>query len=303
MADIKIKDLPLAGAVGTSVVPVMNAAGTATNSVTLSSIAALGGGTPSAHASAHGSAGSDPITPSAIGAALASHAHGGITSDGKVGSVSGLPLITGASGAVTVGAFGTDAGTFCEGNDSRITGARTPTAHASSHATGGSDAIAYSDIGAAAASHAHGNITSSGAIGTTSGLPVVTTTSGVLTTGAFGTTSNTFCVGNDSRLSDARAPTSHSHGNLTNAGAIGSVSGLPVITGASGVLQAGSFGTTAGTFCEGNDSRVLAVASKVSSDVTGITGAVAITNIVKLTQAQYDAIASPSSTTLYLIVG
>jgi hypothetical protein len=44
MADIKIADLPSAAAVGTSVVPVSNAAGTATNKVTLADIAALASG-------------------------------------------------------------------------------------------------------------------------------------------------------------------------------------------------------------------------------------------------------------------
>lgn len=61
----------------------------------------------------------------------------------------------------------------------------------------------------AASTHAHGNITSAGAIGSTANLPVITTTSGVLTTGSFGTGANTFCQGNDSRLSDARTPVSH----------------------------------------------------------------------------------------------
>lgn len=39
------------------------------------------------------------------------------------------------------------------------------------------------------------------------------------------------------------------------------------------------------------------------SDITGISGADRVTNIVSLTQAEYDAIGSKSSTTLYLIVG
>lgn len=39
------------------------------------------------------------------------------------------------------------------------------------------------------------------------------------------------------------------------------------------------------------------------SDVTGITGADAITNIISLTQAEYDAIGSKSATTFYIIVG
>jgi hypothetical protein len=59
----------------------------------------------------------------------------------------------------------------------------------------------------ALSSHAHGNVTSAGAIGSTANLPIITTTSGVLTTGSFGTTANTFCQGNDSRLSDTRTPT------------------------------------------------------------------------------------------------
>lgn len=59
----------------------------------------------------------------------------------------------------------------------------------------------------AATSHTHGNITNAGAIGSTSGLPVITTTSGVLTVGAFGSSAGTFAEGNDARLSDTRTPT------------------------------------------------------------------------------------------------
>jgi len=72
----------------------------------------------------------------------------------------------------------------------------------------------------------------------------------------YGTSSSTACVGNDARLSDARTPTSHVHGGISNVGAIGTTADLPIKTGASGVLEAGSFGTTSGTFCQGNDSRL-----------------------------------------------
>jgi hypothetical protein len=65
----------------------------------------------------------------------------------------------------------------------------------------------------------------------------------------------------DSRLTDARTPLSHTHGNLSNAGAIGTTSGLPVKTGTSGVIEAGAFGTSAGSFCEGNDTRIATIAS------------------------------------------
>jgi len=50
-------------------------------------------------------------------------------------------------------------------------------------------------------------------------------------------------------------PSSHTHGNLTNDGKIGTTSGLPLKTGTDGVLEAGSFGTSAGTFAAGDDSR------------------------------------------------
>jgi hypothetical protein len=85
-----------------------------------------------------------------------------------------------------------------------------------------------------------------------------------------GTTSSTVCIGNDSRLSDSRTPTAHNqawstitstpttlsgygitdaassthtHGNITNAGAIGSTSGQVCITTTSGVLTTATIGS------------------------------------------------------------
>jgi hypothetical protein len=117
-----------------------------------------------------------------------------------------------------------------------------------------------------------------------------------------GTTSSTVCIGNDSRLSDARTPTAHTHGNISNAGAIGTTSGVPIITGTSGVLQAGqfgmvagrfaegnhthTFGTTAGTYCQGNDSRLL-----------NLTGGITTVAVVASLPA------SPVETTLYIVTG
>jgi hypothetical protein len=68
----------------------------------------------------------------------------------------------------------------------------------------------------------------------------------------------------------------HVHGNISNGGAIGSTSGLPIITGTSGLLQAGSFGTTSGTFAQGNDARfhdAVTLGASVA-DVLDLTGQV-----------------------------
>lgn len=57
-------------------------------------------------------------------------------------------------------------------------------------------------------------------------------------------------------LYDNKASSSHTHGNISNAGAIGTDANKPLITGTNGVISAGSFGTSANTFCQGNDSRI-----------------------------------------------
>ena len=89
------------------------------------------------------------------GKASSSHTHGNITNAGAIGSTSGVPIITGTSGVLQAGSFGSTSGTFCVGNDSRLSDSRTPTAHKTTHATGGSDALTAADIGAAATSHTH----------------------------------------------------------------------------------------------------------------------------------------------------
>jgi hypothetical protein len=70
-----------------------------------------------------------------------------------VGISVGTGLAT--SGGALVVSYGTTSGTACQGNDARLSDARTPTAHKSTHATGGTDALTASDIDAAAASHTH----------------------------------------------------------------------------------------------------------------------------------------------------
>ena len=97
----------------------------------------------------------------------------------------------------------------------------------------------------------------------------------------YGTGAGTVCEGNDSRLSDARTPTAHAatHTNGTDdiQSATASQKGLMTST------QAGKLDD-----CP-------------TSDPTGVTGADAITNMMSLTQAEYDAIGTPDASTLYVI--
>jgi len=120
--------------------------------------------------------------------------------------------------------FGSAAGTVTQGNDSRLSDARTPTAHKTSHATGGSDALTYSDIGAAASSHNHAatEITS-GTLATARGG----TGLAAFTSGSYFYASSTSAVGQKTPaqvLSDiGAAASSHSHSYLPLAG--GTMSG------------------------------------------------------------------------------
>ena len=92
--------------------------------------------------------------------------------------------------------------------------------------------------------------TFSGSYNDLSGKPTIPTKTSDLTNDGDGT--NVFVKNNDSRLTDARTPTSHTHGNLTNDGKLGTTSGKPVITTTGGAITTGSFGTGSGTFAEGN---------------------------------------------------
>jgi hypothetical protein len=105
-----------------------------------------------------------------------------------------------------------------------------------SHDHNGGDGaqIAYSSLsglptlGSLATLSALGAITSAGALGSTANLPIITTTGGALSAGSFGATANTFCQGNDSRLSDARTPTAHNQAWSTISGTPTTLSGYGI---------------------------------------------------------------------------
>lgn len=94
--------------------------------------------TPSSHKTSHATGGADALTAADIGAAAASHNQAWSTITSTPTTLNGYG-ITDAVGS----------------SDARLTDARTPTAHKTSHASGGSDALSAADIGAAAVSHSH----------------------------------------------------------------------------------------------------------------------------------------------------
>lgn len=86
---------------------------------------------------------------------LATHAHSGTgTAQVPYANLSGAPTL----GTAAAKDVGSGTGTVCAGDDARLSNARTPTVHKSSHATGGADALSAADIGAMATSHAANSI-------------------------------------------------------------------------------------------------------------------------------------------------
>lgn len=151
------------------------------------------------------------LTASEVGAASTGHSHGNLDSSGRINTpLEGVPVITGPNGAIQAGTTTT----FAAGN------------------------------------HAHGSITSDGKM---SGV----SSRSLLLTGSDGTI-NTLSVGtsNSGKLLRNNGPTStpswedvpsHTHGNITNTGAIvGSAANRVLVTGTGGAVTALSEPGTAG---------------------------------------------------------
>jgi len=173
------------------------------------------------------------------GKASSSHSHAISDVTGLQTSLDGKAALshTHAAGDITSGTLniariptGTTSSTVCIGNDSRLSDARTPLPHAADHATLGTDPISPASIGAAAAAHTHaaGDVTS----GTFNIARIPT-----------GTTSSTVCIGNDSRLSDARTPLAHVHAAADVTSGSFDIARIPT-------------GSTSTTVCIGNDARL-----------------------------------------------
>ena len=152
--------------------------------------------------------------------------------------------------------------------DSRLSDSRSPTSHASAHAAAGSDPVTLTiaqttglqaalDLKASASSLA--TVATTGAYADLTGKPTLGTAAPLDVAVTGDATSGQVVKGNDTRLSDNRTPSSHTHGNITNAGAIGSTSGQIVVTTTSGVL------TTAASIAS---SAVTGLATSATTDTT-----------------------------------
>ena len=176
--------------------------------------------------------------------------------------------------------YGNTAGTACQGNDVRLADARTPKPHKATHQTGGSDAITPADIGAAAKT-----IQIKPGTGLTGGGTLEADRTLTVT---YGTAAGTVCQGNDSRLSNARTPTAHKSAHKTGGtdalipADIGAVPTTVQVIAGTGLSGGGSlaanrtlavsFGTTAGTVCQGNDSRLNNARTPVAHKATHAAG-------------------------------
>lgn len=205
------------GAVAVDFAP--DGSGTSSQAVRATDSRLVAAAAPPLHASTHAAGGTDPITitmaqVTSLVTSLAGKASTAISIAGGSGLTGGGDLST--SRVISV-IYGTDADTVCEGDDARLTNSRTPTAHAASHGSAGSDPITVAqsqvtslvtDLAAKVPSTrqviAGTGLTGGGDLSANRTLTV-----------SYGTSSSTACVGNDARLTDSRAPNGSATGDLS----------------------------------------------------------------------------------------
>jgi hypothetical protein len=238
----------------------------------------------------------------------ASGAGGG--GSGTVTSITAGTGLTGGtittSGTIAV-SYGSTSSTACEGNDSRLSDARTPTTHSHVAADIGS-VLGPGLLGRSAATTGTCERIGLGsgleidgsknlALSTTPAAQTVQMIAGTGLSGGgtlaadrtftvdYGTTANTACEGNDSRLSDARTPTSHTHplSDLTQSSA--TTGQVPTWDGTAWApaTPSGGGGTTVGTraqlfthFISSDPTTFTATTSGGTSLTVGVTGKVGI---------------------------
>lgn len=163
------------------------------------------------------------------------------------------------------------------GNDTRLTDTRTPSAHASTHSAAGSDPISHNNLAGLTTGDPHTQYqleSEKAAANGYAGLDAATKVPiAQLPTGA---SSTTVCIGNDSRLSDARTPTAHAASHAA--------AGSDPLTVTTGMIAANAVDNT----------KLAQVASGiVLGRATAATG-----NVENLTGTQVTALLNAFTTTL-----
>lgn len=179
--------------------------------------------TPTSHAASHGSAGTDPVT------IAQTQVTGLVTAlNGKASILTAINSGTGLSGGGNLSVdrtlsvvYGTTSGTACQGNDSRLSDARTPTAHAATHGSAGSDPITIAQTQVTSlVSDLAGKVpitrTVTASTGLTGGGDLSANRTFAVDFAASGSaTAGKAVEATDSRLSNARTPTGAAGGDLT----------------------------------------------------------------------------------------
>ena len=176
--------------------------------------------TPTAHAASHEDGGSDELL-------LAQSQVVNLPTDlaGKVPTTRTVTAGTGLTGGGDLSAnrtlavsFGTTSGTACQGNDARLTDARTPTTHGATHGSAGSDPIPNGGLSQAQVANLTSDLaakvptsrTITAGSGLTGGGDLTANRTLTVNFAPDGAGSSTQAVmATDARLSNARTPTAH----------------------------------------------------------------------------------------------
>ncbi|WP_214327861.1 hypothetical protein [Nonomuraea sediminis] len=224
-------------------------------------------------------------TPAAIGASATGHAHTGVydpagtaaaavtaheaASDphpqyltGSEGNAAYSPLSHAHAAADIVSGtiayprlpVGTTSSTVAAGNDARLSDARTPLTHASSHASGGSDPVTPAAIGAAATGHAHTGVYD----------PAGTAAAAVTAHEVASDPHPQYLTGSEGNA--AYSPLGHAHAGADITSGTVAYARLPV-------------GTASSTVAAGNDSRITGALQAASNLSDVASAATARTNL------------------------